>query len=325
VATVSEAKQLRRKGIDNPILILGVTFPEDAEEIVKNEIMATGCSVEYAKCLSEIAERLQKKVKVHIKVDTGMSRLGFLADSQKTVEEISEISKLPFIEIDGIFSHFACADEENPDYTLMQFERFTNLINKLEDAGIKIPCKHIANSAGIMMYPETHLDMVRAGVILYGYYPSEEVDKERLHLLPVMTLKSRITHIKEVEDGVGVSYGKTYITDKKTKIATVPVGYADGYLRCLSKKAKIEVGGQLCDIIGRICMDQCMIDVTNVNNINVGDEVILFGDGKVTADDIAKDMNTINYEVLCLVSKRIPRIYKEKGREVTALNYLDKI
>ena len=327
VATVSEAKQLRRNKINNPILVLGVTFPEDAEEFVANEIMATVCSVDYAECLSEAAEKMQKTVKVHIKVDTGMSRLGFLTgnDEEKTVEEILKISKLPFVEIDGIFSHFACADEKNREYTELQFERFTGLIKKLEDAGLKIPCKHIANSAAIMMYPETHLDMVRAGVVLYGCYPSEEVDKDRLPLEPVMTLKSRITHIKEVEDGVGVSYGKTYITDRKTRIATIPVGYADGYLRCLSHKAKIETGGTLCDVIGRICMDQCMIDVTNVNNINVGDEVILFGSGKITADDIAKMMNTINYEVLCLVSKRIPRIYKEKGRDITALNYLDKI
>ena len=327
VATVSEAKQLRRNKINNPILVLGVTFPEDAEEFVANEIMATVCSVDYAECLSEAAEKMQKTVKVHIKVDTGMSRLGFLTgnDEEKTVEEILKISKLPFVEIDGIFSHFACADEKNREYTELQFERFTGLIKKLEDAGLEIPCKHIANSAAIMMYPETHLDMVRAGVVLYGCYPSEEVDKDRLPLEPVMTLKSRITHIKEVEDGVGVSYGKTYITDRKTRIATIPVGYADGYLRCLSHEAKIEIGGTLCDVIGRICMDQCMIDVTNVNNINVGDEVILFGSGKITADDIAKMMNTINYEVLCLVSKRIPRIYKEKGRDITALNYLDKI
>ena len=325
VATISEAKQLRRNKIDNPVLILGVTFPEDAEEIVENDIMATVCSVDYAECLSKAAEKLQKKVKVHIKVDTGMSRLGFLTENEETVEEIVRISKLPFVEIDGIFSHFACADEKNREYTELQFKRFTRLIQKLEDVGINIPCKHIANSAAIMMYPETHLDMVRAGVVLYGYYPSEEVDEKRLPLEPVMTLKSRITHIKEVDDGVGVSYGKTYITDRKTRIATVPVGYADGYLRCLSHKAKIEVGGSLCDVIGRICMDQCMIDVTNVNNIKVGDEVILFGSGKITADHIAKMMNTINYEVLCLVSKRIPRIYNEKGRDITALNYLDKI
>ena len=166
---------------------------------------------------------------------------------------------------------------------------------------------------------------MRAGVILYGYYPSEEVDKTRLALEPVMTLKARVSFLKTVKDGVGVSYGTTYITDRKTKIATVPVGYADGYLRCLSQKAKMEIGGKLCSVIGRICMDQCMIDVTNVNNISIGDEVIIFGDGQITADNIAKWMNTINYEVLCLVSKRIPRIYKENGRERTALNYLEKL
>ncbi len=327
VAMVDEAKELRRVGIEVPILILGATFAEEAKEIVENDIMPTVYNYEYAKCLSDTASLLGKTVKVHLKVDTGMSRLGFVSgeNNEAVIAEIVKISKLPHLEIDGIFSHFACADEENRDYTKMQLDRFLNLVAGLSEVGIEIPCKHIANSAGIMMYPEAHLDMVRAGVILYGYYPSEEVDKSRLELSPVMTLKSRITLVKEVEDGVGVSYGKTYITDKKTKIATIPVGYADGYPRCLSHKAKIEAGGELCNVIGRICMDQCMIDVTNVNNINIGDEVIIFGDGQITADSVANWMNTINYEVLCLVSKRIPRIYKENGREAITLNYLDKI
>ena len=198
-------------------------------------------------------------------------------------------------------------------------------IHDLEDVGITIPCKHIANSAAIMMHPDVHLDMVRAGVILYGMYPSDTVDKSKLEIKPVMNLKSRITLIKDVEEGMGVSYGKTYITDKKMKIATIPIGYADGYLRCLSHKAKVEIGGKICNVIGRICMDQCMIDVSNVHNMNIGDEVTVFGDGQISADDVANWMNTINYEVLCLVSKRIPRIYKEKGREVFTVNYLDEI
>ncbi len=327
VAMLDEAKEIRRAGMDTPILILGMSAPEEADEIVKYDIMPNVSNTEFARTLSESAVRLGKSVKIHLKIDTGMSRVGFVAGDDNTalVAEILEISRLPGIEIDGIFSHFACADEENPDYTRFQFERFTNLTDELESAGLKIPCKHIANSAAIMMYPEMHLDMVRAGVILYGYYPSEEVDKSRLALMPVMTLKSRVSFLKTVGGGVGVSYGKTYITDRNTKIATVPVGYADGYLRCLSQKAKMNFGGKLCKVIGRICMDQCMIDVTNVNNINVGDEVIIFGDGQITADNIAEWMNTINYEVLCLVSKRIPRIYKENGRERTALNYLEKL
>lgn len=327
VAMASEAVQIRRAGIKTPVLILGATLPEEADAIVEYDLMPNVYNYEFAKKISDSAVSKNKFVKIHLKIDTGMSRLGFVAgeDNGRIIEEIIRISKLPNIEIEGIFSHFACSDEKDPEYTYAQFDRFMKLICELEKEGIKIPCRHIANSGAIIMYPEMHLDMVRAGIILYGYHPSQEVDKEKLPLEPVMSLKTRITQVKESERDIGVSYGKTYITDKKTKIATIPVGYADGYSRCLSHKAKVEIGGELCDTIGRICMDQCMIDVTNVNNISIGDEVILFGDKKITADSIAGWMNTISYEVLCLVSKRIPRLYKEKGREPEKLNYLDKI
>ncbi|MBO5060410.1 MAG: alanine racemase [Clostridia bacterium] len=327
VAIVDEAKELRRAGFDVPILVLGAALADEANDIVEYDIMPNVYNYEFAKCLSDVAKRQRKTVKIHLKIDTGMSRLGFACGEANTevIEEIIKISQLPNVEIDGIFSHLACADEADTEYTHLQLDRFLKLVCELEKIGIKIPCKHIANSAAIMMYPEAHLDMVRAGVILYGYYPSCEVDKSRLSIKPVMTLKSRVTQVKTVEAGMGVSYGKTYITDKKTKIATIPIGYADGYPRCLSHKAAVETGGRLCSVIGRICMDQCMIDVTNVNNINIGDEVIIYGDDKITADDVAGWMNTINYEVLCLVSKRIPRIYKENGREITKLNYLDEI
>jgi alanine racemase len=197
-----------------------------------------------------------------------------------------------------------------------------DVVKKLEDKGVKIPIKHICNSAAIMMYPQMHLDMVRPGVILYGMYPSDEVDKSRLDLIPAMTLKARISHVKEVEAGRGVSYGKEYITDKVTKIATVPIGYADGYLRRIAKEGKMIVDGQKVPIIGRICMDQCMIDVTNVHNINKGDEAIIFGREGVTVDDLARWLGTINYEVSCLIGKRIPRIYTKNGEAVKELNYL---
>ncbi len=327
VAMAAEAKEIRRSGFDVPVLILGATPDSEAEEIVHYDIIPNVYNYEFAEYLSEIAVKQNKSVKIHLKIDTGMSRLGFVAgdDNTELIREIIKISKLPNIIIDGIFSHFACSDEADSSYTRLQFDRFMKLVKELETAGITIPCKHIANSAAIMMYPQTHLDMVRAGIILYGYYPSDEVDKTKLSLKPVMTLKSRVTLVKELAAGRGVSYGKTYITDKNTKIATIPIGYADGYLRCLSQKAKMEIGGKLCNVIGRICMDQCMIDVTNVNNINIGDEVIVFGEGQITADDVAGWMNTINYEVLCLVSKRIPRIYCEQGREEIELNYLDEI
>ena len=327
VAMVAEAKEIRRSGFDVPVLILGASHRSEAEEIVRYDIMPNVYNYEFAKYLSQIAVKQNKNVKIHLKIDTGMSRLGFVAgdDNTELLNEIIKIYNLPNIIIDGIFSHFACSDEADSSYTYLQFERFKQLIDELEAVGINIPCKHIANSAAIMMYPEMHLDMVRAGIILYGYYPSNEVDKEKLPLKPVMTLKSSVTLVKDMDAGRGVSYGKTYITDRKTKIATIPIGYADGYLRSLSQKAKMEIDGKLCNVIGRICMDQCMIDVTNVNNINIGDEVIIFGEGQITADDVAEWMNTINYEILCLVSKRIPRIYCEKGREEIELNYLDEI
>ena len=324
VATLSEAKQVRKIS-DKPILILGAVQCNEFDELIKNDIMPAISDEVECKKLSESAQKASKTVKIHVKIDTGMSRLGFSAVDGGTVDKIIGISNLPNIEIDGIFSHFACADERDKSYTYMQFDRFMQLLNELDARGVKIPVRHIANSAAIIMYPEMQLDMVRPGIILYGYYPSDEVDKSKVLLKPVMSLKSRITLIKEREKGVGVSYGKEYITDRKTKIATVPVGYADGYVRALAKKAKMEVKGIAVPVLGRICMDQCMIDVTNVNNINTGDEVTVFGDGQITADSIASWMNSISYEVLCLVSRRIPRIYKEGGRIIKKTDYLEEV
>ena len=320
VAVLQEGKQLRSRGVTVPILILGASGEEAVEDLINFDITPS----EFAKALSYEAERKEKVTKIHIKIDTGMSRIGFLAgeDNEEIVDEIIKISKLPYIEIEGIFSHFATSDEYDKSYTLLQYGRFMDVCNRLEEKGLNIPIKHICNSAGIMMYPEMHLDMVRPGVILYGMYPSDEVDKSRLDLIPAMTLKSTITHIKEVEPGRGVSYGKEYITDKKTKIATVPIGYADGYLRKLAKHGKMIVDGVKVPIIGRICMDQCMIDVTNVHNIDKGDEVIIFGREGVTVDDLAEWLETINYEVSCVIGKRIPRIYTKDGKAVKVLNYL---
>ena len=324
VAVLQEGKQLRSRGVTVPILILGASGEEAVEDLINFDITPSVFAYEFAKALSYEAERKEKITKIHIKIDTGMSRIGFLAgeNNEEIVDEIIKISKLPYIEIEGIFSHFATSDEYDKSYTLFQYGRFMDVCNRLEEKGLNSPIKHICNSAGIMMYPEMHLDMVRPGVILYGMYPSDEVDKSRLDLIPAMTLKSTITHIKEVEPGRGVSYGKEYITDKKTKIATVPIGYADGYLRKLAKHGKMIVDGVKVPIIGRICMDQCMIDVTNVHNIDKGDEVIIFGREGVTADDLAEWLETINYEVSCVIGKRIPRIYTKDGKAVKVLNYL---
>ena len=324
VASHDEAMQLRNAGIKAPILILGASFGEHIEDYIVNEISCSVFSYDFALEISKKAVLLNKPAKIHIKIDTGMTRIGFVAgvNDDEVIDEIINISKLPNIEVEGIFSHFSTSDEKDKQYTILQFERFNNICNGLENKGLKIPIKHIANSAAIMMYPETHLDMVRAGIILYGLYPSDEVIKERINLKAVMTFKTRITRIKEISDNRGVSYGKTYITNGKTKIATIPVGYADGYTRMLSGKAKVLVNEEPRDIIGRICMDQCMIDVTNVNNVNVGDEVTLFGPETVTADTLASWMGTINYEIFCMISKRIPRVFQINGRTVNILNYL---
>ena len=328
VACVSEAKQLRGAGFTQPVMILGAVSGEDASDIVKYDIIATVFSYDTAIAISNEAVKCGKCAKIHIKTDTGMSRIGYIAGENEdaSLDEIAKINELEGIYIEGIFSHFATSDEADESYMRHQFDVFLSFCKKLEERGINIPIRHIANSAAVMMYPETHLEMVRAGIILYGLYPSADVDKNRLKLKPVMSMKSRITMVKEKEAGWGVSYGKDYITDKKTVIATVPVGYGDGYVRSLAEKAYVLLkDGTRAKIIGRICMDQCMIDVTNVNNISVGDEVTLFGKENVTADDIAKWMDSINYEVVCLISARIPRLYIEDGKVKLVKDYIDEL
>lgn len=325
VATLYEGIELRRLYPDVPILILGASMETEAEELIKNNITPNVFTFSMAQALSDAAQKLDKTVKVHIKLDTGMSRIGFFiddSDNLDVLDEIESIGKLPMLEIEGIFSHFSTSDEADDSYTRMQFEHFMMVCNNLKKRGINIPIKHICNSAGIMMYPEYHLDMVRPGVILYGMYPSDDVDKDKLDLQYVMSLKSSVTHVKEIESGRGVSYGKEYIADGVVKIATVPVGYADGYSRQLAENAKIAIDGNLYPIAGRICMDQCMIDVTGVNNINRGDEALIFGDGAVTVDDIAKWLGTINYEIVCMLSRRIPRVYKSEGKTISMVEYL---
>ena len=327
VACLDEAVQLRRSGITAQILILGTSSEEEISDIIENDIICTVYDIRFAKKISEVAKKLKKIAKIHIKLDTGMTRIGYVCgvNDDKITDEIIEISKLENILVEGIFSHFSTADEEKKDYTMLQFERFTKICDMLKEKELDIPIKHIANSAAIMMYPETHMDMVRAGVILYGLYPSNEVDKSKIVLKKVMTVKSKIARVTEVCDNRGVSYGKTYITEGKTKIATIPIGYADGYARGLSGKAKVVVKKEKCEVIGRICMDQCMIDVTNVNNINAGDEVIIFGAETVTADTLASWLDTINYEIVCMMSKRIPRNFIHNGRTVNTLNYLSRL
>ncbi len=325
VATIDEAMQLRARNIKAPILILGHTPDSRAQDLVEHEITPTVFHYSLAKAVSCAAVKAGKLAKIHISLDTGMSRIGFNT-TDEDVETILSIHKLSNVEIEGLFTHFAKADEKDHAYTDMQFARFMDMADRLEARGLSIPVKHVCNSAGVMEFPQYQLDMVRPGIILYGQYPSEDVDKSKLDLIPAMELKAVITHISTKEKGVRVSYGGTYKTYKDfTKIATIPIGYADGYLRNFSNNADMIAGGQRVPVIGRICMDQCMIDVTSVNNINVGDEVIIFGkrgEEEISVTELASLLGTINYEILCVIGKRIPRVYLKDGKIVNVLSYL---
>ena len=330
VAFIDEAIELRQYGITVPILILGNSPQASIDDILEYDITPAVFTMEFAKALSKRAALTGRTVNVHIKVDTGMHRIGFLYSSNaeecaKTIENILEVSKLPGIKIEGIFSHFSTSDEEDTAYTLAQLENFKELTEKLENSGLKIPLKHIANSAAIIKYPEAQFDMVRAGVIMYGMYPSDWVKNSGVKLKPAMSFKTRIVSIKTLQKGSGISYGKTYITDQTKKIATISVGYADGYSRVFSGKVNVLVDGKKVKQLGRICMDQCMIDVTTVNNIDIGDVVTLFGvgdGGSIPIEELADVMGTINYEVSCMIGRRIPRVYIKGGKQTRSVNYL---
>ena len=330
VACIDEAIQLRRIDVGCPILILGYTDIAYAERIVENDITPACFSYEFASAVSKAAVKLRKNAKIHIKIDTGMGRIGlkYTEDdviNQKTIDTLLKIAVLPGIDIEGIFTHFSVADDNDDDYTRMQFNRFKAVCDRLKDNGLDVPLKHCCNSAALIRFPEMYMDMVRPGIILYGHRPSDFVDCGRLHLKPAMEFKARITHIKEVDKDTSISYGRKYTTEDRRRIATVSVGYADGYSRVLSGKSMVIAGGKLCKIVGNICMDQCMIDITNVNNIAIGDDVILFGksdDIELPVESLAEKMGTISYEILCNIGKRIPRIFMQNGRIVGSHSFL---
>ncbi len=324
VAVITEAIEFRKNNINMPIMILGNTDVECLEELINYDIEQTVFSYEYAKELSKVAEKLGKIAKIHIALDTGMGRIGFLQNNQ-SINEVLKICKLRNVDVIGIFTHFSTADEKDKEYSIYQFEQFKYFVNELEKRGVKIPIKHCSNSGAIMDLPETYLDYVRAGIILYGYYPSNEVKKEVLNLKPVLSLKAKISNVKELDKDMYVSYGRTYKTVNKTKIATIPIGYADGYSRLLSGKGKVIVNGKLASVVGRVCMDQCMIDVTECGNVKVSDEVILLGsfeENKFDADNFAEIIGTINYEILCMIKERVPRVYVKNHEIVNVRNYI---
>ncbi len=324
VSNLDEALEIRDAGIEEPILILGYTPPDRCYDLARYDIRQAVYSLDYARRLSDECMKASVQVKIHIKLDTGMSRIGFICQEfprdNNSVEEIKLACELPNLLHEGVFTHFAVADDgtDGEEFTKQQFDCFTYTVNTLESKGIRFAIRHCSNSGAILDYPALRLDMVRAGIILYGYAPSDKV-KSELKLQPAMRLKTLISHIKTVKAGATVSYGRTFTADHDMRIATVPVGYADGFIRAYAEDGymfvwdKTKKFGKNCKIIGRICMDQCMLDVTDFPEAEIGNVVVVFGngkDGEPTAEDVASWGDTISYEVLCAVSKRVPRLYR---------------
>lgn len=333
VACVEEAKQLRKRGIDIPILVLGATPLECVEDLFLYDIIPAVFEKTLPEAINDYAVKNGKKIKIHIKVDTGMGRLGFrcYGEDDNEIEDIAEISKMPGIEVEGIFTHFACADEEDGErLTNQQFDNFMYAVCELSKKGIDIPIKHCANSAAICMYKKMHFDMVRAGIILYGEYPSKYVkDNTYLEVEPVMELKSTVSQVKTHKKGKGISYGQHYFTKNDgDAIAVVCVGYADKYSRMLSGKNKVIINGHYAPQVGNVCMDQMMVDVTGIPDVKYGNEVLIVGkkDGlEVSFSDLAEVLGTISYEVMCDVGNRVVRVYLDNGECIETVNYLEKI
>lgn len=318
VAIVEEGIELRQAGITKPILVLGYTPESLYELMLRYDIIATIYTREMAASLSETALRLEKRAKVHIKLDTGMSRIGFLPN-QESLQEIQKIAAMPGIEIDGCFTHFACMDERDKSRAETQFHRYMDFTAQMETAGITLPVKHASNSAGIIEMPEVNLDMVRDGICIYGLYPSEDVNKERLPLTPAMQWKAKVSYVKTLPAGVEIGYGGTYTTKRETRVATIPVGYADGYPRSLSNRGSVLIHGQRAAILGRVCMDQFMVDVSEIPEVQIGSLVTLFGrdgDAVLPVEEVADLSGSFNYEFVCDVGKRVPRVYYRQGEIV---------
>lgn len=324
VAILTEAIELRKSNITEPILVLGYTPPVQYHKVLEYDLIQTIYNYEEAKILSKKATEENKTVVIHLKIDSGMGRLGFLP-TPEAIEDIINISKLPNVFIEGIYTHFAKADERDKSHVNGQFGKYTEFVNNLEEQGLNIPIKHVSNSAAIIDLPEFNLDMVRGGIMIYGYYPSDEVSKEDIKLKPAMTLKAKISNLKTVEKGTGISYGQIFITEKQSKIGTIPIGYADGFTRLLTGKAEVYIKGKRVKVVGKICMDQCMIDLSDIEDVKIGDEVVIFGYEEELyphVDELAKKIDTINYEIICMVGRRIPRVYIKNSEIIKMKDYL---
>jgi alanine racemase len=322
VARIDEGIQIREAGIKAPILIFGYSLPEVAAEILEYDLTQTVHTLAFARALSRIAVSIGKTIRIHLKVDTGMGRLGLLTQNFKSrrsdrintaaVDEALAIAGLNGLELEGVFTHFATADSADKRYAENQLDLFLTYLSRIHAAGVNPAVKHAANSAALIDMPQSHLDMVRPGIAIYGLYPSDEVNKERVTLKPAMTLRTRVIHLKKVPAGFNISYGITFKTRKPTTIATVPIGYADGLNRLLSSHGQMLVHGKRVPIVGRVCMDLTMLDVGSIDNIQVGDEVVIFGqqgNESITVDEMASALNTINYEIVSTITARVPRVY----------------
>ena len=318
VATIDEGIILRRHGINKTILILGVTHESRYEDLLRYDIRTAMFQYEKAKKLSDLALKQGKKAVVHLALDTGMSRIGMKADREHA-KEAAAIAVLEGIEVEGLFTHFARADEYDRSPAMVQLERYLDFSRRVEEAGVEIPLHHCSNSAGIIRMPEANLNIVRAGITIYGIYPSSEVERDIVKLEPVMELKSHVTYVKDVPAGAAISYGGTYVADRKLRVATVPVGYADGYSRQLSNKGWVLIHGQKAPILGRVCMDQFMVDVTEIGDVKKGDEVTLIGrdgDEFIGIEEIGDLCGRFSYEFVCDISPRVPRVYIKNGKEI---------
>ena len=311
VATIAEGKELRAAGVNVPILLLGYTPYSQFAEVINLSLSQAVYTLEMAAVLDAAAARLGKQATVHIKIDTGMGRLGLQCGEVATKEAL-QIARLPHLDVEGIFTHFATADSRDKSYAMQQFNLFVSFLDGLRKAGLEIPLQHCANSAALIDLPQTHLNMVRPGIIIYGLYPSGEVQRSVISLQPAMTFKTRVAQVKKVPANCPISYGAIYRTPRSTVIATLPVGYADGYNRLLSSKGKVLIHGQKAEVVGRVCMDQCMVDAGHIDGVCPGDEVVLFGRQRevvLPVEEVAEAIGTINYEVVCMINSRVPRVY----------------
>jgi alanine racemase len=323
VATVEEGLELRAGGITSPVLVLGFTAGDYASLLLEHDITATVFTWAEAETFSREALRFGRKQPVHVKIDTGMSRVG-LFPCETADQFIRQLADLPGLVLEGIFTHFAAADQADLSYTRWQLARFLTLCDKLASQGIRIPLRHAANSAAALRIPETHLEMVRAGIALYGLSPGGALSGKEAFLRPAMAFKSRVVFLKNVPPGTSVSYGCTYTTNEQTLLATLPVGYGDGYPRKLSNLGQVLIRGQRAPVVGRVCMDQIIVRVDHIKGVAAGDEVVLFGNQEgatLSADEVAAWLETINYEVVTAVSRRVPRVYLRQGNQEFVRDY----